>query len=258
MTSTFKATLHITARRLRFLMRQPFYLAMTLVQPLIWLLLFGQLFKRITEMPGFTTGSYITYLTPGVVVMTALFSSGWSGMALVTDMERGIMNRLLVLPVRRVALIAGSVIYEAIVVLIQALIIIGLGLALGARFPGGALSLAALVGCTMLIGAAFASFSNAVALHVRQGESVIALVTFLQLPLTFLSTTFMAQSLMPHWIQIVARFNPVNWAVVVGRQSLASNVDWSFVALHVGYLAVLALACAWFSVNAFRAYQRSI
>ncbi|HEX3722079.1 MAG TPA: ABC transporter permease [Nitrolancea sp.] len=258
MTSTLFATLHITGRRLRFLMRQPFYLAMTLVQPLIWLLLFGQLFKRITQMPGFDTGSYITYLTPGVVVMTALFSSGWSGMSFVTDMERGIMNRFLVLPVRRVALIAGTVIFEMIVVLIQALIMIGLGLILGARFPGGVLSLIALIGCTMLIGAAFASFSNGVALHLRQGESVIALVTFLQLPLTFLSTTFMAQSLMPHWIRVAARFNPVNWAVVVGRQSLGSNVDWTFVALHIGYLVALALACGWFSVRAFRGYQRSI
>jgi len=258
MTNTLKAMLYVTGRRVRFLLRQPLYLLITLVQPLIWLLLFGQLFKRITEMPGFMTGSYITYLTPGVVVMTALFSSGWSGMALITDMERGIMNRMLVMPVRRGALAAGSVIYEMIVVLWQALIIIGLGLLLGARFPGGVWSVAALIGCTMLIGAAFASFSNAVALHVRQGESVIGLVTFLQLPLTFLSTTFMAESLMPHWIQIVARFNPVNWAVIVGRQTLSTNVDWSFVATHIGYLIALALICAWFSVTSFRAYQRAI
>lgn len=258
MISTLKAIMHITGRRLHFLLRQPMYLAITLVQPLMWLLLFGQLFKRITEMPGFSTGSYITYLTPGVVVMTALFSSGWSGMSLITDIDRGIMNRMLVLPVRRGALIAGSVIYEMIVVLLQALIIIGLGLLLGARFPGGVLSIVALIGCTMLIGAAFASFSNAVALHVRQGESVIGLVTILQLPLTFLSTTFMAETLMPHWMQIVARFNPVNWAVIAGRQALQSNVDWSLVALHLSYLLALALVCAWFSVTSFRAYQRAI
>lgn len=258
MTNTVSASLHISLRYLRFLMRQPFFIAVTLVQPLMWLLLFGQLFKKVTQIPGFGTGSYITYLTPGVVVMTALFTCGWSGMSLVDDMDRGIMDRFLVAPVRRSALMAGLILYEAIVTLIQALIMIGLGFVMGARFDGGALSLVAMLVGTMLLGATFASFSNAVALNVRQGESVIALVTFLQLPLTFMSTAFMSQQLMPHWIQIVARFNPVNWAVDIGRQSLSANVDWTFIGLHMAYLLALALACGWLSVNAFRAYQRSI
>jgi ABC-2 type transport system permease protein len=258
MTNTLSASLHISARYLRFLIRQPFFIAVTLVQPLMWMLLFGQLFKRVTQLPGFGTGSYITYITPGVVVMTALFTCGWSGMSLVDDMDRGVLDRFLVTPARRTSLMAGLVIYEAIVTLVQALIIIGLGYAMGARFDGGILSIVALLAGTMLLGATFASFSNAVALNVRQGESVIALVTFLQLPLTFVSTAFMAKALMPHWIQIVARFNPVNWSVEIGRQTLNANVDWTFVAAHIAYLLVLALACAWLSVNAFRAYQRSI
>ncbi|MGA7671750.1 MAG: ABC transporter permease [Nitrolancea sp.] len=258
MTNTVSASLFICLRGVRFLLRQPFFIAVTIVQPLMWLLLFGQLFKRVTEVPGFGTGSYITYLTPGVVVMTALFTCGWSGMALVDDMDRGIMDRFLGAPVRRSALLVGILMYEAIVTLIQALIIVGLGYILGARFDGGVGSLIAMLVGTVLLGATFASFSNAVALNVRQGESVIALVTFLQLPLTFMSTAFMAKNLTPRWIQIVERFNPVNWAVDIGRQTLSTNVDWTFVGMHLAYLTILTLACLWLSVNAFRAYQRSI
>ncbi|MFI5271689.1 MAG: ABC transporter permease [Ktedonobacterales bacterium] len=83
---------------MRAFARQPYYIVDTLVQPVIWLLLFGQLFKRIAEMPGFSAGSYIAFLTPGIVVMAALLSTGWSGTGYVIDMERGVMDRFLVSP----------------------------------------------------------------------------------------------------------------------------------------------------------------
>ena len=72
-------TLYLTVRQLRNFLRQPWYVALTLAQPIIWLLLFGALFKKIVEIPGFTTTSYITFLTPGVVVMSAMFAGGWNG-----------------------------------------------------------------------------------------------------------------------------------------------------------------------------------
>src|SRR5262249_34008985 len=72
-------TLYMTLRPLRELWRQPWFVAVTLVQPVIWLLLFGALFKRVIEIPGFHSHSYIAFLAPGVVVMTALFNSAWSG-----------------------------------------------------------------------------------------------------------------------------------------------------------------------------------
>jgi len=70
---------YIMGRELRSLLRQPWWIAITLVQPIIWLLLYGALFKKVVEIPGFEATSYIQFLTPGVVVMTALFSAGWAG-----------------------------------------------------------------------------------------------------------------------------------------------------------------------------------
>ena len=94
-------TFYLALRDLRALWRQPWFVAVTLVQPLIWLLLFGELFKSMAELPGFGDESYIAYLAPGIVVMSALFSSGWSGMATIEDINRGVTDRLLVSPVRR-------------------------------------------------------------------------------------------------------------------------------------------------------------
>jgi ABC-2 type transport system permease protein len=249
---------HFVARQVRALLRQPAFLVITLVQPVIWLLLFGQLFKRVADIPGFATGSYIAFLTPGIVVMTALFSSGWAGMGFIIDMERGVLNRFLVTPAPRGSLIAGNLGYLALTSVIQSLIIIGLGLATGARFPGGPASLVAMVVCAVLLAAAFGSFSNALALLLRSQESVISVAQLLVLPLSFLSSSLMPENLLPGWIHGVARFNPVNWAVTAGRESLHADVDWGLVAGHAGWLLLLALGVGWLSTRAFRAYQRSV
>jgi ABC-2 type transport system permease protein len=258
MTTVFANSAHITTRYLRAFLRQPYYIAGTLVQPIIWLLLFGQLFKRTAEIPGFTAGSYVAFLTPGIVVMAAMLSTGWSGTSYVIDMERGVMNRFLVSPVHRGALIGGQLIYQAGMVLLQSLIILGLGFLAGARFAGGITSIVILFVGTMLLGTAFASFSNALALLLRKQESVIAANVTLVLPLTFLSSTFLPVNLMPPWMQDVAQFNPVNWAVEAGRQTLSSNMNWSLVGMHLAELLALTLVCAWLSTLAFRAYQRSV
>lgn len=258
MTIVLANSTQITTRYLRAFLRQPYYIIGTLVQPVIWLLLFGQLFKRVAELPGFTAGSYISYLSPGIVVMTALLSAGWSGTSYVVDMDRGVLDRFLVTPVRRGALIGGQLVYQSGMVLLQSLIILGLGILAGARFDGGIAGIAILLAGTILLGTAFAAFSNALALLLRKQESLIALNVTLVLPLTFLSSTFLPVNLMPQWMQDFAGFNPVNWAVEVGRQTLSSSIDLPLVGRDLAELLALALVCSWLSTRAFRAYQRSV
>ena len=129
----------LTARGVRTLLRQPAYLAITLVQPVIWLLLFGQLFRNVVHIPGFShaSGSYLEFITPGVIVMTALFSSGWAGTVYIEDMDRGVMDRLLASPVRRGAMIIGTLAYQSLTTTVQTLIVFGIAFAAGARFDGG-------------------------------------------------------------------------------------------------------------------------
>jgi ABC-2 type transport system permease protein len=251
-------TWHITLRYLRAFVRQPAWVAITLVQPIIWLLLFGALFKSVVDIPGFKGGSYIDYLAPGVVVMTAISSAGWNGMAFIDDMERGVMDRFLVSPVWRPALNLGSMAYGVFTIAIQSLIIVGLAYLVGAHFNNGVVGIAVLVLVACMLGASFAALSNALSLVARQRETLIGAVTFVLLPLTFLSGAFMQLSLVPGWIAHVARFNPVNWAVVASRSAGARDADWSLVGSRLGMLAALLLISTILATRAFRAYQHSL
>ena len=250
---------YMTQRHARVLVRQPWFLAITLTQPVIWLVLFSALFQRVIDIPGFAArGSYLDYLVPAVVIMTALFTSGWSGMGIIDDMDRGLMDRFLVAPMHRSSLIVGRVAYESLNLVIQALIIGGLSVLLGARFSGGPIGFAVLILAAVLLAAAFAALSDASALVLRQRESVIGLNTMLVLPLTFLSAAFLPLALAPEWIATVARFNPVNWAIEAGREALLAGADWSFILPRLGALLVVALLCLGLATRAFRSYQRSV
>src|SRR5438270_11815252 len=132
-----RQTWQITLRYLRVMRRQPAFLGITLVQPMIWLLLFGALFKAVTRIPGFHAGSYIDFLTPGVVVMLAVSSAGWTGMGFIEDINGGVMDRLLASPVWRGALNLGSVAQAVLTIVIQSTLIVLLGLVLGADYAGG-------------------------------------------------------------------------------------------------------------------------
>jgi ABC-2 type transport system permease protein len=248
----------VTLRGIRVLLRNPAYLGITLTQPIIWLLLFGALFKAITRIPGFDGGSYINFLTPGVVVMLAVSSAGWSGMGFIEDMSTGVLDRQLVSPVWRGALNAGTVLYAALLVSLQTVLIVLLALALGADYVGGVGGVALLIVVAALLAAAFSSLSNAVAMLARQREALIGAVSFVLLPLTFLSSALMQQSLVPAWIRTIAKFNPVNWAVEAGRSAAMQHIDAGLVLGRLGLLVALALICAALATRAFSTYQRSL
>ena len=129
MTAIAAHTTWMTQRQLKALVRQPAYLIIQIIQPAIWLFLFGSLFRKVAELPGFGAPSYLDYLVPGVVVMSALSTSMWSGMTVLEEIDRGIMDRFLVLPLHRSAIINASVVMQSIGTVIQSLIIVGLGLA---------------------------------------------------------------------------------------------------------------------------------
>jgi ABC-2 type transport system permease protein len=258
MSKALADTKHMTVRHVMELLRQPWWIFVNLVQPVVWLLLFGALFEAVTDIPGFGSDNYIQFLAPGVVVMTAFFTAGWSGMPMIEDLERGVVDRFLVSPVRRSSLITGRLANAALQIVAQTLIIVGLALLAGAEFANGVLGIAVLTGLAILLGAAFGAISNGIALLARREETVIALMQFLMLPLSFLSVTFMQKDLMPGWMQTASEFNPVNWAVEGGREAVTASPDWAAVAGFAGLLAAFFGAALLFSVRAFRAYQRSV
>jgi ABC-2 type transport system permease protein len=255
---TLAHTWFMLGRQARNLARQPIWIAIMLVQPMFWLLLYSQLFRRVVELPGFATDSYVQFLTPGIVIMTAFFSATWSGMAMIEDLDRDVVERFLATPVSRVSLVLSQVLRSAITAAIQGLIILLVGLALGARVHGGPLGWVVILLAAALVAAAFAGISHGIALLTRREATMIAVANFFALPLTFVSTTLIAKELMPDWMQVASRFNPVNWAVGAAREPVLTDTDWAASVLYLGYLLAFSLATAAFATWAFRSYQRTL
>jgi ABC-2 type transport system permease protein len=249
----------LTARGLRAISRQPAYAAITLIQPIIWLLLFGQLFKSVIHVPGFAASgsTYLEFLTPGVIVMTALFASGWAGTTYIEDMDRGVMDRMLASPVSRGALMVGTLAFQTITTLVQCLVVFGVSFLCGARYDAPGRGVAMTIVAVALLTVIFAALSNAVALLVRQQEALIGISQFISLPLPFLSSALIDISLAPTWVQNIARYNPVDWAVVVSRETLSADPDWGAVLPRLGALAALAVVMTFLATRAFRSYRKS-
>jgi len=251
-------TWYVAMRHLRHFARQPWWIAINLVQPVVWLGLYGALFKRIIDLRGFWAESYVAFLTPGIVVMSALSSSGWTGMGVIDDLNSGVMDRFLVSPVRRGALIAGPLVQTACLIVLQSLIIVAVGLALGARYRGGVTGVLVLLAAVVLLSWTVGALSIGLGLTARQRETLIAVVNFSVLPLTFLSSVLIQPSLAPTWVQQVAAYNPVTWATEAARAAFGTSPDWVLVRSRVTLLALLALLAGLVATRAFRAYQRSV
>ncbi|GAA3604115.1 ABC transporter permease [Nonomuraea rosea] len=249
----------LTGRLLRSLRRMPTFLIIGLVQPVIWLLLFGQLFRSVVNLPGFThaDGGFLQFLTPGVVMMTALFTSAWAGTTYLQDIDRGVMDRMLTSPASRAALVIATMAYQAIQTLIQSLIIVAIALLAGARFPGGVAGVAVTLLAAVLLSLIFSALSDAVALLTRQQATLIAISQFTTLPLMFLSSAVMDLALAPAWVGHVADYNPMEWAVTAAREAMLAHIDWSTLWAHLGLLAATALVMGLMSTHAFRAYRKA-
>ncbi|WP_431773648.1 ABC transporter permease [Streptomyces cucumeris] len=252
-------TTFLTGRLMRTLWRTPTFLVVGLVQPVIWLLLFSRLFRSVVELPGFThgDGGFLRFLTPGVVMMTALFASAWAGTTYLQDIDRGVMDRLLTSPASRAAMMCATMAHQAIQTVIQSLIIVVIALIAGATFPGGPAGVALTVLAAALLTLIFSALSNAVALLTRQQGTLIAISQFTTLPLMFLSSAVMDLQLAPGWVRSVAAYNPVEWAVVAAREAMAAHTDWSRVGTRLGLLAAAVAVMGFLATRAFRAYRKS-
>lgn len=247
----------VFARLVLLTLRMPVWIVMAIVQPILWLVLFGGLFSSVAELPGFEGRSYVQYLAPGIAIMTALFGSAHSGLALLGEIERGVLDRLLVTPVARGALIAGRVSHAALQVLLQSALLLAVASLRGASAPGGLAGWLVVCVSAAFLGGAVAAISNALALLTQRQEIVIAIMNFLLLPLVYLSSMLMSPGLMPGWIAAASRVNPVDWAVRAARAGFeAQGAD--AVAPPLAMLWLFATVMIGLATLAFRRYRRSL
>lgn len=187
-----------------------------LVQPLLWLIIFGQLFKGLSQLPDFPEGDYVQFLTPGIIVMTVLFGASWSGVSLLRDLRHGVMEKLFVAPIDRTSIVLSRLLHNSFTVLIQVLLLIIVAFFLGAGLPsrGGIFWIWVVV---MMLALGFSAISNALAMLIKQEEPLVVMGNMLTLPILFFSPALVPKSFMPFWMQIVSMINPVTYAVEAVR-----------------------------------------
>lgn len=237
--------------------RQAWGPIMSLLQPVIWIVLFGQVFRSLGALPQFGAAGYIDYLVPGILMMTVLYSGAWAGTGYIDDMRTGVMDQLLTAPISRSAIITGQLVQQLIINLLQSAIVLGIGWLAGARYDGGVGGVLLALAVATMLASIFCCLSTALALATRSQIALISISQIVVLPATFLSTTMMPVELVPDWVRNVSNGNPMTWAVETARAGLAgqyASVAWWQVAL----LAVLVAAAFTLAVRAIRSYQRSI
>jgi ABC-2 type transport system permease protein len=179
-------------------------------------------------------------------------------MTSIDDINAGIMGRLLVTPASRAAIIFGHLAQGALILVLQTLILLAVGVAIGARFDGGVGGVAIMLIASLLLGSATGALSHGIGLLAGTRETLIAVSQGIILPMTFLSTTFMVPQLMPDWMAAVAGFNPLSWAADASRAALDGRGDAGYVGLRLVWLAVFVLVSAGLALGAFGKYRRSI
>ena len=243
-------------RQARTALRMPTAFFLSSFHPFVWMVLFGSLFQATADLRGFGAGPYVQYLAPGIAIMSALFGATYSGLGMLGDIHSGLLDKFLVTPVPRIAIIAGPLLNTTLQTVLQAVIILLTAIVMGARPRGGPGGILLVFLAVALLGSTFAAISNSLALITRTQRTMIAVVNFVSLPLVFLSSMMMSRELMPRWIQTVASLNPVDWAVTVSRSSFSGRFGLEEFR-SLAFLFAFA-ACAWmFAFRSLLRYQRS-
>jgi ABC-2 type transport system permease protein len=258
MSALARTTMQLSLRHARTTLRIPVFVALTLFQPVIWLLLYGNLFHNVTRLGGFGQTNYIQFLAPGVVIMTALFASIWSGMGTVNDLREGIIDRYLTTPASRLGIVFGRLVVLAGQIVVQAAIILVLAAIFGKPPAGGAAGDLVVLLVAIQVAWLFGAFSLTIALLSGREETMIGVGNFVTLPLTFLSAIFIARSQIPHWMRVASDANPLEWAVTAARSAGSDDANWTLVLERSGLLLAVTAAMCTAAVWAFGRYQRTL
>jgi ABC transporter DrrB family efflux protein len=204
-------TLTITRRNLLVWMRVPAYIVFTVIQPVMFVLLFRYVFGGAIHVP--TTGGYVDFLLPGIIGQTAAFATFGTAIALAQELQKGVIDRLRSMPMARSAVLTGRLVADTARMLVTILIVVGVGYGVGFRFQNGAGLAVAMIALATVFGLAICCIAAFTGLAIGDEESVQAFGLIWLFPLTFLSSAFVPIQSMPGWLQAFANNQPVTYVI---------------------------------------------
>jgi len=244
-------TLTIAEMEARKLRHDYTELVMRAVQPALWLLVFGQVFTRTRAIP---TGDlpYIDFMAPGILAQSVLFIAIFYGISVIWERDLGIIHKFLASPTPRPALVLGKALSAGVRGLAQAVIVFALALVLGVGLDWNPLALIGVLVMVILGAALFSTFSLIIACLVKTRERFMGIGQVLTMPLFFASSAIYPVSMMPRWLQAIARGNPLTYEVD-GLRTLMLSGGASYYGLAVDF-AVMVGAIVLLVVIAGRLY----
>jgi ABC-2 type transport system permease protein len=237
-------------RELMVTLRNPIWLIIGLFQPICFLLLFAPLLDGIAQAPGFPPGGALNVFTPGLLVMMGMYGAAFVGFGLIADLRAGVIERLRVTPVSRLALLLGRALRDVLVLLVQSVLLVLAAWPMGLRINLGGIAVA--LGLVALIGLVLAACSYALALALKSEDALAPTINFFVLPLQLLSGITLPLTLAPLWIRSVAAFNPLSYAVDAARSLFNGALGDASVPRGFAVLALLALLATWWAARSFR------
>jgi ABC-2 type transport system permease protein len=233
---------YLFVRYLKKLVRNPILLFFSLFQPIIFLVLFTQLFSELSSFPGFLPPgvSYLEFATAGIVLQNAFGSSLQSGTSIVLDIDTGFLQKMLVTPVRRPAILLGRLTSDAFRVVVQSAIILFLSILLGGYVTTGVIGVILIFFTIAFFGLAWSGISLAIGLKTRSSETVFAIGGFITFPLLFTSTALVPAASLPSWINTISMFNPISYVVNAIRALMITGFDWPTILSAWGVTALIA------------------
>jgi len=237
-------------RQIRMNLRNPAWVLIGIMQPVLYLVLFGPLLKPLVASFDTGTDNAYTFLVPGLLVQLGMFGAFFAGFGLIGEWREGVIEAERVTPANRSALLVGRLMRDVIQLFVQSLILVGLGYLMGMR--GDALGIVYGIALTLLIGGACAAASNALALTTKSEDVMAPVINIVMMPVLLLSGILLPMTLGPEWLQNLSDFMPFKWIVDAVRDGFAGDLATSAVLWGSVWAVVLAALGTWWGTATFR------
>ena len=213
-----------------------------LIQPAVWIIVIGNTFagtRPLIQSVGFG-GEYIEFMAPGVIILTAIFTSIFGGVNTLWDRRYGFMNKALTVPISRSSIALGKMIAISLIAALQASLILGIAFAIGVSFPNPVI-IAPIMGIVILFSLGFSGISVIVAATAKSQETFWGIINFLGMPLFMLSPALFPLELLPDWLATVARLNPVTYTVILVRSMMTGINEGVNSFLSIGIISLFVV-----------------
>ena len=243
--AVFRETYHIYMRNLKVWLMPATFFPPLFISGVLYVL-FAATFQEVTQLGGFSTGDYDAFLVAWIIVQAVVFSGSDAGFSLLTDVMSGYFDKLLLAPINRFSILAGSLLVSGTRAMFQALVIIVIALALGVSFKTGVLGILALLAFSAVYGLSWACLSIMIALKTKNPQATqSSFVLFF--PFAFLTTAFMPEELLSGWFRIAVKANPVTYVLEAMRAIVVEG--WEMGTILTGVWVTLAMVAVLMAIT---------